>query len=76
MGRLIDADDCVLILVDVQEGFLERVEPEAKAGLVERIAFLSLSARFCGIPVVATIESPADWGGLHPGLIAAVGERR
>jgi hypothetical protein len=33
MGRLIDADDCVLIVVDVQEGFLERVEPEAKAGL-------------------------------------------
>ena len=74
MGRLIDADDCVLILVDVQEGFLERVEPEAKAGLIERIAFLTLSARFCGIPVVATVESPADWGGLHPGLVEAVGD--
>jgi len=74
MGRLIDADDCVLILVDVQEGFLERVEPEAKAGLVERIAFLTLSARFCAIPVVATVESPGDWGGLHPGLVEAVGD--
>ena len=74
MGRLIDADDCVLILVDVQEGFLERVEPEAKAGLIERIAFLTLSARFCRIPVVATVESPQDWGGLHPGLVEAVGD--
>src|SRR6476660_9753272 len=60
MGRLIDADDCVLILVDVQEGFLERVEPEAQAGLVERIAFLTLSARFCAIPVVATVEAVGD----------------
>jgi nicotinamidase-related amidase len=74
MGRLIDADDCVLILVDAQEGFLERVEPEAKAGLVERIAFLVLSARFCAIPLVATVESPQDWGGLHPGLVEAVGD--
>jgi nicotinamidase-related amidase len=74
MGRLIDADECVLILVDVQEGFLERVEPGAKAGLIERIAFLSLSARFCGIPVVATVESPRDWGGLHPGLVEALGD--
>jgi nicotinamidase-related amidase len=74
MGRLIDAGDCVLVLVDVQEGFLKRVEPEAKAGLIERIAFLTLSARFCGIPVVATVESPEDWGGLHPGLVEAVGD--
>jgi nicotinamidase-related amidase len=73
MGLLIDPDDCVLILVDVQEGFLDRVEPDAKAGLIERIAFLTLSARFCGIPVIATIESPKEWGGLHPGLAEAVG---
>src|SRR6478609_9803610 len=74
MGRLIDADDCVLALVDVQEGFLARVAPEAKAGLIARIAFLTLSARFCRIPVVATVESPQDWGGLHPGLVEAVGD--
>jgi nicotinamidase-related amidase len=74
MGRLIEADDCVLVLVDVQEGFLERVEPEARSGLVERIAFLTVSARFCGIPVVATVESPEDWGGLHPVLVGAVAD--
>ena len=66
MGLLIDPNDCMLILVDVQEGFLERVEPEAKAGLIERIAFLTLSARFCGIPVVATVESPQDWAACTP----------
>ncbi len=74
MGLLIDAGDCLLAVVDCQPGFLERVQGPAAEGLVERIAFLATSARFCGIPVIATVESPEDWGGLHPGLAAAVGE--
>ena len=40
MGLLIDSDDSVLVLVDVQEGFVERVDDAAKDGLIERIAFL------------------------------------
>jgi nicotinamidase-related amidase len=73
-GRLIDPDDSLLVIVDVQQAFLDRVEPLAGAGLVERIAFLTLGARFCGIPVIATVESPEDWGGLHPGLVEPVGD--
>jgi nicotinamidase-related amidase len=73
-GRLIDPDDSLLAIIDVQEGFLDRVDDDRRAGVVERIAFLALSARFCGIPVVATVESPADWGGLHPGLAEPVGD--
>ena len=74
MGRLVDADDSVLVLVDVQAGFLDRIDDQAAAGLVERIAFLVLSARFCGIPIIASVESPEDWGGLHPDLVAAVAD--
>ena len=72
MSRLVDPDDSVLVIVDVQEGFIERVDPALGEGLVERIAFLALSARFCGVPVIATLERPDDWGGLHRGLVAAV----
>jgi nicotinamidase-related amidase len=71
MSRLVDPDDSVLVAVDVQPRFLERVKAD---GLVERIAFLASSARFCGIPMIATVESPEDWGPLHPGLADAVGE--
>jgi len=74
MSRLIDPDDSVLVIIDVQADFLDRVEDETKAGLLERIAFLALSARFCGIPVIASVESPEDWGGLHPELTTAVGD--
>lgn len=74
MGLLIDPDDCVLVVIDVQADFLARVEDETKDGLLERIAFLALGARFCGIPIVASVESPDDWGGLHPALVEAVGD--
>ena len=73
MSRLIDPDDCALVLVDVQEGFLARVPDEVSAGVVGRIAFLVHAAAFCGIPVVATVETPADWGGLPPELTSAIG---
>jgi nicotinamidase-related amidase len=74
VSRLIDPDDSVLVIVDAQAGFVDRVEPERRHGLLDRIAFLARSARFCGIPVVATVETPEDWGDLHPALRAAVGD--
>lgn len=68
MSRLVDPADSILIVIDVQEGFLDRVEPERRHGLLERIAFLAATARYIGAPVVATVESPDDWGGVHPAL--------
>ena len=74
MGRLVDSDDSVLVLVDVQPKFLDRVEDGNADGLVERIAFLVLSARFCEIPIIASVEFPEDWGDLHPDLAAVAGD--
>ena len=74
MTALIDRADCVLLLVDVQPGFLERIEPRGRAGIIERMAFLAASARFCGIPVVASVETPERWGGLHRTVAAAAGD--
>ncbi len=74
MSRLVDPADSVLVIVDVQPGFVERVEPQLGHGLIERIAFLARSAGFCGIPVLATVESPDLWGDLHPQVREAVGD--
>ena len=74
MGSLIDPDDSVLVIIDVQADFLARVDADVQHGLLERIAFLAESARFCGIPLIASVESPDDWGGLHPELVEAVGD--
>ena len=74
MSRLTEPDDCALVLVDVQEGFLARLPQGIRDGVAGRIAFLVHGAAFCGIPVVATVETPADWGGLPPELAAAIGD--
>ena len=74
MGLLIDPAESVLVVIDVQADFLARIEDETKAGLLERIAFLVESARYCEIPVIASVESPDDWGGLHPELVEPVGD--
>ncbi len=74
MTALIDSADCVLVLVDVQPGFLERIEPAGRDGVIERIAFLAASARFCDIPVLASVETPERSGGLHPAVAAAAGD--
>jgi len=74
VSRLIDPADSVLVLVDVQAGFIDRVEPERSDGLVDRIAFLARSSAYCGVPVLATVETPEDWGGVHPEVHAAIGE--
>jgi nicotinamidase-related amidase len=74
MERLIAAEDSALVVVDVQPGFVERLEPEEQPRLVGRIAFVIESARACGVPIVATVESPERWGGVHTALEAALGD--
>jgi len=68
MSRLLEANDSVLLVIDVQPDFVDRVEDDRRAGMIERIAFLAATARHAGIPVIATVESPERWGELHPQL--------
>ena len=74
MGHLIDPDDCVLAVIDVQPGFLARVDDGDD--IVQRIAFLAMGAQFCAIPVIATVESPETWGPLDPRLAGHTAVRK
>ena len=58
MHGLVDVDDSVLIVVDTQPGFLDKLEADAAATIVERIAWLVRLARELGVPIVVTEESP------------------
>jgi nicotinamidase-related amidase len=55
---LLDRDDCVLVVVDLQPGFLA---PEADS-VVARAAWLVAVAGRLGIPVVVTEEEPGRHG--------------
>jgi nicotinamidase-related amidase len=52
------ADSSVLVIVDTQPGFLDKL-PEAEAlALVDRVRWLSRLAGWLGVPVVVTEEDP------------------
>jgi nicotinamidase-related amidase len=53
-------------LLNVQEGFVADLGDEQRVGLVKRIAFVGESARWAGVPVLATLENPAEFRRLHP----------
>jgi nicotinamidase-related amidase len=63
VGRLLDADDCVLAVIDAQEGFLRKLPAAEAAELVDRIAWLCGLAGRLGVPVVVTEEAPERNGG-------------
>ena len=63
-GRLIDPADSLLIAIDVQDAFLAKLAPEARQPLLDRARWLVGTARWCGIPVVATAEDIPALGGV------------
>jgi nicotinamidase-related amidase len=70
MGRtmLIDADASVLVVIDVQDRFLEKLAPPMRQPLVERLRWLIGTARWLGIPLVATAEDIPALGGVAPAV--------
>lgn len=63
-ARLVEADDSVLVVVDVQESFLAKLEPGARQPLLDRVRWLVGTARWLGIPIVATAEDVPALGGV------------
>jgi nicotinamidase-related amidase len=67
---LIARDDCALLVIDVQDYFLNKL-PEAERGpLVARIGWLMRVAQVLKIPILATAEDIARDGPLVPALSA------
>jgi nicotinamidase-related amidase len=53
---LLDADDSVLIVIDVQSAFLEKLAPDHHGPLLDRICWLVAVAQWKDIPLVVTAE--------------------
>ncbi|HEX2414766.1 MAG TPA: isochorismatase family protein [Thermoleophilaceae bacterium] len=70
MGSLIALDDSVLAVVDVQAGFLDRVEPERGGRFLERITWLVAVAARLEVPMLVTVENESAWGGVHASVAA------
>jgi nicotinamidase-related amidase len=72
MGRLLDPDDCVLAVVDAQDGFLRKLPDDEAAAIVDRIRWLCRLAAWLGVPAVVTEEEPERNGETAPQIIAAL----
>ncbi len=59
---LLVATDCLLVVIDTQPGFLERLDPPVAASIAERIAWLARVAAHLDVPTVATEEEPGKHG--------------
>jgi nicotinamidase-related amidase len=65
---LIDVDDSILIVIDVQDGFLARFSAQEREPLVNRIGWLISVAAKLGVPLVVTAEEISKHGGVTPAL--------
>ena len=69
---LIDVDACVLIVVDVQPPFLDKLPREDSQLLRNRICWLIGVAGWVHVPLVVTAEDIAREGGIDPQVVRAL----
>lgn len=74
MGRLVDDADSVLVVIDVQPGFLREVDDDTARAVEDRIRWLVKLAAALGVPIVVTEEEPQRNGATAGPVLAALPE--
>lgn len=72
MGVLFGSDDSVLVVVDAQAGFLDKVESAVAVAIVDRIQWLCRVAAALDVPVVVTEEEPEVNGPTDAAIVDAL----
>ena len=62
MLGLIDPADSILLVIDLQEGFLKKLTPQRRESVIDHCRFLVEIAERFNIPLFATVEDPAKHG--------------
>jgi nicotinamidase-related amidase len=70
LTELIKAEDSILIVIDLQDSFLEKLPVPERRVLTSRITWLVHVARSLRIPVVVTAEDIPQMGGVSAALSA------
>jgi len=71
-SALIDVQDSILIVIDVQAAFLEKLPPEDRQPLLDRICWLIRVAHCLDVPVVVTAEDIAHLGSVDAQVARAL----
>lgn len=67
---LLNRAQCCLVVIDVQQYFLDKLPLHEREPLVDRIAWLMRVARLLEIPIIGTAEDIKNDGPLVPALMA------
>ena len=59
---LIERDDTILLVIDIQDFFLKKIDPVRVAALVDNCRFLVEAANQLDIPTFVTVEDPGRNG--------------
>ncbi|MBT5297566.1 MAG: isochorismatase family protein [Rhodospirillaceae bacterium] len=71
-NALIDVDDSVLVLIDIQDCFLDRHDRAVSEALVAKVAWIIHLARHLGVPIVAMAEDVDTRGNLNQTILNAL----
>jgi nicotinamidase-related amidase len=66
---LINVDDCVLIIIDIQDRFLKKLPLERAESLLDHVGWLIDVGNFLHIPMVITAEDASPHNGLTKRLL-------
>jgi nicotinamidase-related amidase len=69
---LLDVDDSVLVVIDVQAAFLDKLPPAEGRQLLRRICWLIRVAHCLEAPLVITAEDIPNLGSVHPQVAEAL----
>jgi|WetSurMetagenome_2_1015567.scaffolds.fasta_scaffold285855_1 nicotinamidase-related amidase len=68
LNTLISVDDCILVVIDVQDSFLRKYAQDRVEKILSRVGWLMEISKILEIPIVATAESIDRMGTLSPSL--------
>jgi len=69
---LIDVEDSLLVVIDVQAAFLDKLPPADRGPLLDRFCWLIRVAVCLDVPLVVTAEDVADLGTVDPQVARAL----
>jgi nicotinamidase-related amidase len=73
-NALIEVNDSVLIVIDVQDAFVDKLPTVSRKPLLDRIAWLIQIAKELQVPLVVTAEDIPTLGGVCPKIEEAIGD--
>jgi nicotinamidase-related amidase len=72
-ARLLDVDESVLCVIDVQPGFVDKLEKSEGVAVVQRVVWIAALARVLSVPTVVTEEEADQNGATLPDVVAQLG---